>query len=75
MTRIPVQIYHMYLRNLPAIILIAGSDVPIVLVAVTDNVVIIDKSVMKLTLAVLVTLSVLTITAHVALSVQLIVTV
>ena len=75
MTRIPVQIYHMYLRNLPAIILIAGSDVPIVLVAVTDNVVIIDKSVMKLTLAVLVTLSVLTITGYVALSVQLIVTV
>ena len=64
-----------YVLNLPAIILIAISDVPIVLVAVTDNVVIIDKSVMKLTLAVLVTLSVLTITGHVALSVQLIVTV
>ena len=66
---------HTYICNLPAIILIAVSDVPIVLVAVTDNVVIIDKSVMKLTLAVLVTLSVLTITGHVALSVQLIVTV
>ena len=64
-----------YVCSLPVIILIAGSDVPIVLVAVTDNVVIIDKSVMKLTSAVLVTLSVSTITGHVALSVQLIVTV
>ena len=44
---------HKY-SNLPAIIIIVGSDVPTVLLAVTDKGVIIDKSVMKLTLALVV---------------------
>ena len=41
-------------NNLPAMLIVVGSDVPIVLLAVTDNGVIIDKSVMKETLALVV---------------------
>ena len=41
-------------NNLPAILIVVGSDVPIVLLAVTDNGVIIDKSVMKETLVLVV---------------------
>ena len=46
------------LHNSPAITLVAGSDVPTVLLAVTDILFIIDKSVVKLTLTLVVTLSV-----------------
>ena len=61
---------HVRTYDSPAILIVVGSDVPIVLLAVTDNGVIIDKSVMKETLALVVVT--LNITGHEA-SVQLIV--